>query len=289
MNGEVFFNMVERQHPQLGKSAFLLKRWKRHTIYSKSGSYIRTNLLRSGSYGWNGKENTADYPIDEAYNRSNIPHLGINFRDANPSEENTYQTCSVYLYDYIMVSDHFYYDHVYTASAIDSTPAKDVDYVGSLPTHTWKHYEGTWKNSPNAILNNYVWRYNPNSSQVSPSRPRYGDDPSIYVSPDPSYNALMRTPVNRDDGIYFEIVKGYPRNHWIYKRHLFSLYSMKTSGKLRRFSNGEFDTETGYYYRNRQTTTSTVGSDGLENGSPPVQSVQVGNLNLVQRGNVINY
>lgn len=239
--------MLEQQHPVSGSSKYLLKRWRRHTIYSKSGSYVRTE---------------------------------------NPME-NLYQTNSIYLYDYVVTTDKFFYDSVYTASTYDGTPSVDADFNGTPigpNTNTWNHYPNTWKNSPNAVTNDYVWRYNPSASLRPPIHSRYGYS-SLYTPPLGSewYTALMKQPIIRDDGTFFEIVRGYPRNHYTHKRHLFSLFTTRTFGIVNR------TITSGSYVRNRQTTTSTVGQDGLEDGSAPVQSVQVGNLKLVQTDNVINH
>jgi hypothetical protein len=264
MNGEIFFNMREQQHPISGSTKFLLKRWTRYTVYSKSGSYVRASYLKSGSYGWDGKQNTGTFPPNIAHNYVNNPHGNVVFRQGSPLSADYYQTCSIYLYDYVVVNDKFYYDNVYTASSVDGTPSVDGDYV---PTNTWRHQIYTFKNSPNAITNNYVYAYNEAASAASsPQRSIFG--PGI---------------VYRDDGVYFEIVKGYPRNHFIHKRDLFSLYSLRTFGMVNR------TVTSGSYVRNRQTISTTVGPDGLEDGTPPVQSVQVGNLKLVQTDNVINH
>jgi len=285
MNGEIFFNMVEQQHPISGSSTFLLKRWKKYTIYAKSGSYVRTVYSKSGSYGWDGKSNTAGSL------RTNTPTRGTYIRENNPLNENLYQTNSIYLYDYVVVSDKFFYDNVYTASTIDNTPNLDGD-PGNLAAYNyvsfnqWKHRIYTFKNSPDAITNNYVWRYNEKASdelnKIEPGRSAYGDN---FVTPSGAgadYMKFMKTPIIRDDGTYFEIVNGYPRNHFTHKRDLFSLYSVKTYGNKTTI----YDS---FYVRNRQTIFSTVGLNGLEDGSSPVQTTWVGNLNLVQTDNVINH
>ena len=238
--GEVFFDMTRDEHPITGSAVFMLKRWTKHTMYAKSGSYNRTD---------------------------------------NP-RENLYATNSIYLYDHVLVSDTFFYENVYTASTYDSTPAADSYYSYSSPDdptiwaseNRWYHYENTFRNSPNAITNNYVFTLDPNRSVVNSISTPLGVGHPYYSLP----------VVYRDDGVYFEIVRGYPRNHYTHKRGLFSLYSLTTHGIV----NGAI--VLGKYLRNSQTVSSTIGEDGLEDGTPPVQSVQVGNLNLVQTDNVIN-
>ena len=256
MNGEIFFDMIKQPHPVLGSTKFLLKRWKKYTIYAKSGSYVRTSYTKSGSYGWDGTSNTA------GSFRTNTPTRGTYYNESNPLSEDLYQTNSVYLYDYVVVTDKWFYEMVYTASIVDSTPSLDGDYV---PINTWNHYQNTFKNSPNATTNNFLYTYNTNASFLA-GHPCYGPDS-----------------IDRDDGTYFEILRGYPRNHFTHKRELFSLFKETTYRKV----NGEITY--GSYVRNSQTITTTIGSNGLEDGSAPIQSTQVGNVNLVKTDNVINH
>lgn len=257
--------MREQQHPIVGSSKFLMKRWTRYSIYSKSGPHIRANYVKSGSYGWDGKTNNAiNETIDVSYDYTNNTNKGSVLNQPSPINVNLYQTCSIYLYDYVIVSDNFYYSNVYTASVVDSTPNYSSEWVGTLSSpNLWIHNAYTFKNSPNAITNNYVFGYT--RSELFPPKP------------------IFENFMYRDDGVYFEIVKGYPRNHFTHKRDLFSLYSFKTIGKVNDV------TSYGYYVKNRQSSTSTVGLDGLEDGSLPIQSIQVGNLKLVQTDNVINH
>jgi len=219
--GEIVFDMNVREHPTGSQSDYLLKRWKKYTIYAKSGSFNRTD---------------------------------------NPAE-NLYSTCSIYLYDYVSVSKKFYSSIVYTASIVDNTPAERTAEV--LP-NLWQHREGTFRNSPNAATNNYVLTYDPGLSSFF-GRPVY-EPPIIYT--------------NTDE--YFESVQSYPRNHLSHKRSIFSLFNMTSYGK----KDGKITS--GSYKRNSQNINTTIGEDGLEDGSSPVQITQVGNLNLIQSDNVIN-
>jgi hypothetical protein len=240
MSGEIFFDMTREYHSILGMEKFLLKRWKKHTIYVKSGPYAHTE---------------------------------------NP-KDNTFLSSSIYLYDYVIVSQEWFNSMVYTSDTIDGTPSLDVD---NAPGNLWYHRKNTFKNSPNAIVNNYIWRYNPEASIVA-SRPIYGYAPSKYDAPASQEwkNELMKTPIYKDTGEYFEIVNGYPRNHFTHKRDLFSLFSEKTYNLVNK------TIINGIYTRNKQNKYSTIGRDGLEDGSLPVEPTQVGNVNLVQTNNVIN-
>jgi hypothetical protein len=284
LNGEVFFNMLEKGHPVSGSSEFLLKRWTKYSIYSKSGPYVRANFLKSGSYGWDGQTNTTnswDNPAEGTkniiYNRTITPTRGQYYNEPSLVNENTYQSTSVYLYDYVIVKDKWFYEYVYTASLTDinadSTPNLPGRVVlptypngeNYIPTNKWKHQVNSFKNSPDAITNNYIYSLDSAESIIA------------------GHNVYGDPPIFRDDGVYFELVRGYPRNHFTHKRDLFSLFNMKSYAII------DHPISSGSYLRNRQTISTTVGDDGLENGSLPIQAIQVGNLNLVQTDNVINH
>jgi len=216
--GEIAFDMTLRGHPTGSQAEYLLKRWKKYTIYSKSGSYNRT-----------------DNPL-----------------------ENLYSTSSIYLYDYVVVSEEWYNSVICTASIVSAVPTITGSYaIGQ----TWVHNVNTFRNSPNLKTNNYI---------ITGS---YVPGPTPY-----HYTDI----VNTDQGEYFEIVGSYPRNHFTHKRSLFSLYKLTTYGKT------AGAVTSGSYRRCQQTTSTTIGEDGLEDGSSPVNTAQVGNLNLIQTDNVIN-
>lgn len=77
--------------------------------------------------------------------------------------------------------------------------------------------------------------------------------------------------------IYYEIFKGYPRNHYEHKSRMFSpekAPAIVPDGKI--------------YVKSRQTSYTTIGKDGLENGSSPIESTNVSNVNVVKSENVLN-
>lgn len=214
--------MIEQDHPITGSSPFLIKRWRKFSIFAKSGSYVKTE---------------------------------------NPSD-NLYQSCSIYLYDYIVVNKDYYSKLVYTSSFIDDTPSINSDWIEA--EQGWQHREGTFRNSPNAITNNYILTYDPISS-IGEGHPVYGA-PYVYT----------------DNGTYFEIAKGYPYNHLSHKRDIFSLF------RVRELIEQDGQTLQKMYVKNRQTNTTTIGIDGLDDGSEPIQTIQVGNVTLYRTDNVIN-
>lgn len=237
MIGEIYVNMIEQDRPLYGSSSFMLKRWQKFSIYSKSGSYNRSDNLTS----------------------------------------NQYQSCSIYLYDYVVVSKNFYSKIVYTASIVDNTASINSDWVSG---EMWNHREGTCRNTPNSITNQYVWRYNSLASAIA-SHPVYGYAPEYYTDGG-SYDQLMKTPIYINENLYYEVVRGYPRNHFIHKRDIFSLFRQRA---VKKTSVGETYCS---YVRNRQDNTTTIGEDGLTDGTEPIQIFNVGNVSLYKTDNVIN-
>lgn len=223
--GQVAFNMNYEFHPSGSEmeSPYMLKRWKKYTIYAHTGPWIRTN---------------------------------------NP-QDNLYTTNSIYLYDYVIVTNDFWNSMVYTSSFVSTVPGDPGSEVPQSASY-WYHYANTFQNSPNAITNNYSYAY----QLTTPFGGR------LVAIPGQITQSAQET--------YFEIVNGYPRNHYIHKRSLFSLYTLQTYG--RHYSTSSVGT----YVRCQQTTNTTVGPDGLGNGSLPVESMTVGNVNVVQSNNVIN-
>jgi hypothetical protein len=219
-NGQIPFDMNVQTHPSGSHSYYLIKRWQKYSIYYKSGSWDRTDNPRA----------------------------------------NFYSTSSVFLYDYVLVTDTWFNENVYTASFVDSTVGSPGSETSSTE-NLWTHYANTWKNTPNATINNYTMPVTFNGLR------------SVTVD----------TKIFSEVNEYLELVSGYPRNHFTHKRDLFSLYNLVTYGK----NNGAVTS--GSYHRNRQRIDTTVGLDGLNDGTPPIQTVQVGNLNLIQTDNVINH
>lgn len=251
MNGEIFFNMFKEPHPVVGKSEFMLKRWRKHTIYYKSGSYVRS-----------------DNPSQITIHSSSVRQLTSTTTYVVPDspKANVYSTNSIYLYDYVVVSDTWFLNNVYTASAIDATPAPD--YLYDTFTNQWRHGINTWHDSPNAASNEYLLTYDPIKSQPTwmggVGHPFYG--PPI---------------IRRDDGTYFEIVRGYPRNHYIHKRGYFALERFTSYGMK------EKQVTSATYRKGMQTSATTIGPTGISDGSDPVQNTQVTNIDLIKSDNVI--
>jgi len=282
LTGEIFFNMFKEPHPIVGHSEYMLKRWRKYTIYQKSGSYVRS-----------------DNPSEVSIHSSSIRMLTNNSSYTIPDspKANVYSTNSIYLYDYVIVSDHWIFNMVYTASTIDSTPAAIGSYVGNFNgTASFSHNANTWLNSPNAIYNNYLLRPNPLASTFR-TYPVYGLDPNynpvishppvpLEITSAAQYQMWVNTPIYLDDGTYFEIVRGYPRNHYTHKRNKFALERFMSYGVTGNVMIGRTVTSASYR-KGMQTDGTTIGLDGLNDGSDPIQSTQVTNIDLIQSDNVI--
>lgn len=246
--------------------------------YLKDGAYISDvpDKYQIGHFGSNqylpmdGESVTGKISFDMNYftnqNGSNKAYLfkkwkkytisaktGSWNRTDNPLD-NTYSTSSVQLYEYVLVSSDLFDSLVYKSQTNDSTPSNI-----SVADNIYRHDANTFKLNPNSSTNNASINLKDIGGGV------YIWDSSPYI-----YNI---------DGEYFEIVGGYPRNHYIHKRHVFSPY------KLEGLYN---DSTSNLYIRSSQTIYSTIGEDGLTDGSLPVQSFDVSNINLIQSDNIIN-
>lgn len=73
---------------------------------------------------------------------------------------------------------------------------------------------------------------------------------------------------------YFELVTGYPRNHYTHK--------------LEQFSKKKYGTyNQGIFIKGQQTVNTTINTNGINDGSYPVQSSNTSNVNVVNSTNVI--
>lgn len=169
----------------------------------------------------------------------------------NPSENN-HVTSSVQLYRYVCVSDELYNSLVYTS----------LTNNGNVLPDPGLHFANTFKNTPNMMRNNIY------ANPID----QFGDGTSWIMGG--SYYELGDS--------FLEIAPTYPRNHFIHKRSFFSpsrFLQMGKEGKTNVFRP---------YTKNQQTIDTTIGVDGITDGTLPVQSFDVSNINLVKSDNVIN-
>jgi hypothetical protein len=184
------------------------------------------------------------------YNKS-----GPWIRTSTP-KENTHSTNSIQLYRYVSVSGDYFNSVIYSDATKDDT-------ISNIPVEDNKftHNPNTFKNTPNQSRNDIKV-----SSLFNGVRTLL--DPATYRRTNPTS--------------IFEIVSGYPRNHYTHKRSIFSPYKVRSLGD----ENGTL--KSGSYIRSQQTAETTVGVDGLGDNTFPVETTEVGNVNLVQSDNVIN-
>jgi len=176
-------------------------------------------------------------------------------RTINPNE-NSYATNSVQLYKYEVISDDLFKSMIHEDQV-------DHDYVSDAPAYDsnkFIHNVNTFINTPNSTQNNMA-------AAASWTGVRNLLIPGSYY-------------INNDS--YFEISYGYPRNHYTHKRSIFSPY------RLQKFEKEGAVVTSGVYVRSQQTNKSTIGEDGLEDGTDPIQTFDVSNVNIIQSTNVIN-
>jgi hypothetical protein len=98
---------------------------------------------------------------------------------------------------------------------------------------------------------------------------------AVDVNPsDPTDFDLLVKP----DAVYFEIVGEYPRNHYTHKATQFS----KT-----KYPKYITSTTSSIFVKSRQSMETTISENGLDDGSLPVQSTNVSNVNVINVDNVL--
>lgn len=173
-------------------------------------------------------------------------------RTNNPNDDH-YSSASVSLYKYVMVDESFMRRMTYFYEN-SSAGANDPTY--NFFNGAYTHSVNTFRNTPDQIVSNvYVV-----PSTINPINPA---DFQIAVN-----NNLQ----------YFELSIGYPRNHYTHKMEKFS----KT--RYPRFVN---QLTSSLYTKGKQTIDTTIGLDGIDNGTFPVESFNVSNVNVVNTSNII--
>jgi hypothetical protein len=183
-------------------------------------------------------------------------------RSNNPGAD-SYDTASTYLYKYIVVDERFMnqYVHFYneiTTSVIPNNPSQVITIIGS-DTY-YKHHANTFKNTPNQIFSNTVASFIP------------GYPPLVF----PTSFTIVNTPATQ----YFELIRGFPRNHFTHKATQFS------KNKYARYINQLYNI---IYVKSRQTIDTTINTGGISDGTFPVESFNVSNVNVKNSSNVIQY
>jgi len=159
--------------------------------YSPDDIQLGLGILPNGKI-LNGYFPSASYYPLKQWTKYTIPYLG-------DIKENI-TSSSIYLSKYIKVSPSTYNKLVYTSSIVNSDPSYVTDKIFSGTSFIgWQHYQNTFKNFPNSIVNNV---------KLVPTIV-----PNVYNSS-----------IQVDSQTYFEIVSGTPRNHKSHGQHIFSAY-----------------------------------------------------------------
>jgi hypothetical protein len=189
-------------------------------------------------------------------------------RSNNPVAD-TYDSSSVYLYKYIMVDEQFMNEHVHfynniTTSVVPADPSYAYTTIGG--TRYYQHRANTFKNTPDQIFSNV------SASLVDAYYLPDGVTPSPFF--DPLLFNVTRFPLSQ----YFELTRGVPRNHYTHK------FQQLSSAKHPKYI-GEDDNV--IYVKSRQTIDTTINVGGIDDGTFPVESFNVSNVNVKNQGNVI--
>lgn len=188
---------------------YMVKVWDKYKYYAKTGEYVRTET-----------------PNDNEYN-----------------------SASVYLYKYAIVSEPWLRRYVYWYN-MQPQLAGNSDPSYTYLSGQYLHKVNTFKGTPDQITNN-----------ISASHT------GSIVKTD---FKIALAPGNR----YFELSKGYPRNHYTHK--------------IQKFSPTKYGTWSGeVYVKGRQTINTTVNASGIDDGTYPVQTFGTSNINVVNSSNII--
>ena len=180
-------------------------------------------------------------------------------------EDDVYSTSSIFLYrlvamPYVGYNELFYTSNYQELSSSLATPTDQTAAQDIAGVIYYNHRINTGKKTPNSVLSDVKGTLDFSFGYATAVEPYYhfgGDS-------------------------YYEVFSGYPRNHYTHKAMQFSPVRFYASvGKKKTISYEDF-------VKSRQTITSTIGEDGLEDGSLPVQTIETSNVNVEQGDNVIN-
>jgi len=170
--------------------------------------------------------------------------------------EDTYASNSVFLYKYLVVDEFFMRSMVYYTDLIFISRYNPSDVSNFYSAGNYLHRVGTFINTPDQKVSNV-------SASAGPTWPA---------------NPLDFTLKLMAGNTYFEVAQGYPRNHYTHKMERFS-----------KSKHPKYDTlyTNTIYVKGKQTIETTIDSTGINDGTYPVVSNNVSNVNVVNSGNVI--
>lgn len=188
----------------------------------------------------------------KVWDKKSVYHHDGPYTHSNVLSDNRQVSYSIYLYKYIMIEQPFMNSIMYMKS---NDPAGVSDPAHIFFGGQYTHSINTFKGSPDQNINTII------AININ------GFDPSSFdLSPVPN-------------NMYFEVVSGYPRNHYIHKRQEFSSTKYPSAASVPGSSS--------IFVKGRQTISTTIGENGIDDGTFPVQSTNVNNVNIINSENII--
>jgi hypothetical protein len=177
-------------------------------------------------------------------------------RSDNPSD-NEYSSASIYLYKYVIFDEYYMRNLIYFTDLVylpqyDSSSLSYTYNAGVGPSGSYLHRVNTFLGTPDQRVSNI-------SASANNLTPVAKTIFNLNISP------LSQ---------YFELISGYPRNHYSHKLQIFSKTKHGTYSK-------------GIFIKGQETSDSTINFNGVNDGSSPVQSTNTSNINVVNGSNVI--
>jgi len=175
-------------------------------------------------------------------------------KSSNPLD-NTYDSSSVYLYKYVVLNEYYMRNLIYFTNLI-SLPmynSSDISYTYNSIINSYLHKSNTFLNTPDQTVSNVI---------------------AVPNALTPITKTIFDLNLNPDSFQFFELARGYPRNHYTHK--------------LQQFSKKKYGT---YYQtifiKGQQTSNSTINTNGINDGSSPIESSNVNNMNIINSSNII--
>ena len=231
---------------------YMMKVWDKYYYYAKTGEYVHSSNVDYKKHDINYLYNGKYYYISGSTS---------NFYE-NPNG-NDYGTASVYLYKYVIFDERYMRNLIYFTDLMNMSiyNSASLSYTYDYGTSTYLHRANTFYGTPDKKISNI------NSSVIPDfSVPNFMDWTSVNPV---SFNINLNTSPQ-----YFELVSGYPRNHYTHKMQQFSKSKYGTYNKE-------------IFVKGKQTIDSTINIQGINDGTYPVQSFGTSNINVVNNSNII--
>lgn len=243
-----FSGSNQGNHPIL---YYMMKVWDRYYYYAKTGEYVRsTNLNNNPTFKFNFNQNGSYFysgSVDiNGYFTGSILH-------ADPNTD-AYDSASIYLYKYVIFDERYMRNLIYFTDLVSLFvyDSSSLSYTYNSGINSYLHKANTFLGTPDQTVSNI----SASANAFTPVAKTLFD--------------LNISPVSQ----YFEMVSGYPRNHYTHK--------------LQQFSKSKYGTYTHQIFvKGKNTTSTTVDINGINDGTYPVTQFNTSNMNVVNSSNVI--